>query len=183
MLVVREILGRLDEPRFAGRRVERLAVLCTDAAKPRRRGSTDAGTDVALDLPRGSWLADGAVLDDDGERVIAVERPLEEALVVRFDDRLADAELLADAVRVGHAFGNQHVPLEIDGREVRVVLTTSPEIARATVQALRLDGVTTAIERVALGRWAPLAGPPPHAHGHGPEHSHDHHGAAAHRHR
>ena len=74
MLLVREILGKLDDPRFAGRRVERLPVDWAQAGKRRLRVDTDCGTDVAVDLPRGAYLADGAVLDDDGERVVVVAR-------------------------------------------------------------------------------------------------------------
>lgn len=152
-----EILGDAREARFAGRRAERLLVSSADAPKRRLRGRTDAGTDVAVDLPRGSYLRDGAVLADDGERVVVVERSPEEALVVRLDPSLPPALLVECAARLGHAFGNQHVPVEIEDGEIRVPVTTSREIAEETVRALGLPGVELEFRSVRLGRLHPLA--------------------------
>jgi urease accessory protein len=165
MLHVREIIGRRDEPRFSARRVERLPVAWHEASKGRLRRSTDAGTDVALDLPRGAFLADGAVLDDDGRRVIVAERRPEPALVVRFEPGAAPERVAEQAFRLGHALGNQHVPAEVDGEAVRVPLTTSEEVARATVEALGLDAVRVEVEPVPLGREGPMAA----GHAHAPE--------------
>ena len=164
MLIVREILGKLDEPRFAERRVERLPVDWAQAAKRRLRRDTDSGTDVAVDLPLGAYLADGAVLHDDGKRVVAVARTPEPALVVRFDAGLPPAALVEGAARLGHAFGNQHVPLEVDGSTVRAPLTTSEAVALATVDALGLEGAAVTIEPAVLGAAAPLAAPHGHHH-------------------
>jgi urease accessory protein len=151
-----EILGDAGDPRFAGRRVERLAVSSGDAAKRRLRAVSEAGTDVAVDLPRGSYLYHGAVLADDGERVIAVERAPEEAIVVRLDAALAPAELIACAAGLGHAFGNQHVPVEIEGGEIRAPVTTSREVAEQTVRSLGLQGIEIEFRLVRLGSSKPL---------------------------
>jgi urease accessory protein len=167
MLQAGEILGRAGEARFRGRRVEHLSVDWVEASKRRLRRRTDAGTDVAVDVARGTYLADGAVLADDGERIVVVERRPERALVVRLDPGRPSGELARAAVLVGHAFGNQHVPLEVEGHEIRVPLTTSEAVARATVEGLGLAGVEVATELVALGRERPM--PVGHAHGH-----HDH---------
>jgi urease accessory protein len=51
------------------------------------------------------------------------------------------AEAVRAAALVGHAFGNQHVPVDVQGTVLRMPVTTSEEIARATVAALGLDGV------------------------------------------
>jgi urease accessory protein UreF/urease accessory protein UreE len=157
MLVVRSILGRREEPRFARRRVERLPVAWHEASKRRLRRVTDGGSDVAVDLPRGTFLPDGAVLADDGRRVIVAERRREPALVIRFDPDAPPQLLAEQALRLGHAFGNQHVPVEVEGAEVRVPLTTSERVARATVAALALDSVRVEVAPVALGCDAPLA--------------------------
>ena len=159
MLLAREIIGDADEERFAGRRVERLLVASHDASKRRLRGLTDAGTDVAVDLERGSYLRDGAVLGDDGERIVVAERAPEQAMVVRLSPGLRPEELLAQAVSLGHAFGNQHVPVEVDGAEIRVPITTSREVAAETVRALGLERAEVTFELVRLGRERPLAAP------------------------
>ncbi len=162
MLLVTGILGTLDDPCFTGRHVERLPVDWAQATKRRLRTHTDAGTDVALDLPHGTYLADRVVLHDDGERIIAVSRTEEPALVVRFDPALAAGVLVEQAARVGHAFGNQHVPLDVADGAIRVPLTTSEGVARDTVAALALTGISVTAESVALGALTPLR----HGHGH-----------------
>jgi urease accessory protein len=159
VLHVREILGDAAEGRYAGRAVERLPVDSAAASKRRLRASTDAGTDVAVDLERGTYLRDGAVLADDGERIVVVERRPEEALVVVFRAGLPPAELLTQAVLLGHAFGNQHVPLEVEDGRVLVPITTSRELAAETVRSLGLEGIEIEFRRVALGKARPLLGP------------------------
>jgi urease accessory protein len=165
MLLVQGIVGMLDEDRFADRAVERLVVSSGDASKRILRGRTDAGTDVAINLPRGSYLADGTVLHDDGERVVVVERQAEETLILRFADELDRVELMRQAVRLGHAFGNQHVPVELVDAEIRIPITTSREIAADTVHGLHLDGVEVSFGFVPLGRSGPLH-PGTHDHHH-----------------
>jgi urease accessory protein len=165
MLVVHGILGRDEEQRFADRRREVLLVDSTDAAKRRLRATTDAGTDVAIDLERGCYLAHGAVLVDDGERVVVVERKPEPVLVVRPSLARAPAELVRQAARIGHAFGNQHVPLEVAEGEIRIPITTSPEIAAGTVRALGLEGVEISVSLARLGKEHPIGSQAADEHG------------------
>ncbi len=160
-------LGRLDEPRFDGRRVVEVPIAWDEASRRRLRRAAADGTDVAIDLASGDYLADGAVLFDDGETVLAIARRSEPALLVRLDAGLTPERLLEQAIRLGHAFGNQHVPVDVEDGVVRVPLTTSEAIARATVEALELDGAVVEVADVALGRLAPLS--VGHAHRHGDE--------------
>lgn len=161
MLRLAAILGRRDDPRFAGRAVDELPVTWAEAGRRRLRRATASGRDVAVDLPRGAFLADGAVLDDDGARIVAVARTREPALVIRLSEALAPDERVRCAALLGHAFGNQHVPVDCEDGNLRVPLTTSEAVARATVEALALTGVTVSVEDVALARRSPL-----HATGH-----------------
>ena len=156
MLLVRTILGISTEARFAGRLIERLPVTSVNASKRRFRCSTAAGTDIALDLARGSYLEDGAVLFDDGERIVVVERKPEDALVIRLSGALDRDELVRQAASLGHAFGNQHVPLELVDGEIHVPITTSREIAAATVRGLHLEGAEISFGLVPFGRKRPL---------------------------
>jgi len=156
------LLGRVEDARFADRRVVEVRVAWDEATRRRLRRRASDGTDVAIDLHAGEYLAEGAVLDDDGERVLAVARSPERALVVRFDPGAPSERLVAAALALGHAFGNQHVPIDIDEGEARVPLTTSEAVARATVEALALEDVSVTVAPVALGRLRPL--PVGHAH-------------------
>ncbi len=160
---VRSLLGRVGDAGFATRRVVPVPVAWDEASRRRLRRAAADGTDVVIDLDGGGYLADGAVLADDGERVLAVVRPAEPALVVRFDLRRQPGELVAQALALGHAFGNQHVPVEVTEGEARIPLTTSEAIARATVDALGLDGISVGVADVAFACEGPLSVAHPHA--------------------
>ena len=162
MLRLDAILGQRDEARFAGREVDELPVSWAEAGRRRLRRTTTAGTDAAVDLPRGAFLADGAVLADDGTRILVVARTPEPALVIRLSDELGVDERVERAALLGHAFGNQHVPVDVEGGDLRVPLTTSEAVARFTVEALGMSGLRVTVEDVALARRTPL-----HAKGHG----------------
>jgi urease accessory protein len=161
VLRLESILGQRDDPRFAGREVDELPVRWAEAGRRRLRRSTASGRDAAIDLPRGAFLADGAVLGDDGTRIVVVRRTPEPALVIGISGSLAPDERVEQAALLGHAFGNQHVPVDVAGAELRVPLTTSEAVARFTVEALGLEGLTLRVEDVALARHTPL-----HATGH-----------------
>ena len=167
MLLVRVIVGTMSDARFAGRSAERLVVNSADASKRRFRSHTEAGTEIGIDLPRGSYLEDGAVLFDDGERVIVVERDPEDAMIIRLAPHLDRAELVRQAFSLGHAFGNQHVPGELVEGEIRIPITTSREIAADTVRGLHLGGAEVTFGLVPLGRTRPLASGAHHHHGGG----------------
>ena len=161
MLRVAAILGHRDDARFAGRTVDELPVTWAEAARHRLRRSTASGRDVAIDLPRGAFLEDGAVLDDVDGTIVVVVRAPEPALVI---DLAGVHDPIRSAALIGHAFGNQHVPVDVEGSTIRVPLTTSEQVARATLEGLQIHHLRVTVEAVALGRRTPL-----HATGH----SHD----------
>jgi len=161
--IARGIVGDAAEPRFAGRRVERLAVDAARAGRRLLRGRTDAGSDVTLEVPRGTYLRHGAVVSDDGESIVVIERIAEPVLVVRSTAASCDARVAA-AARVAHALGNQHVPIEVLGAEIRAPITTTAELAAAAVRRLEVDQVVVTVETLRLACDRPLTAP---AHGHG----------------
>lgn len=162
-LVIRAIVGHADEERFASRRRDVLGVGSEEAMRRRLRGVTADGTGVALDLPRGSFLRGGAVLHDDGERIIVVERTPEPALVVLLADCLPPEELLEQAVSVGHWAGNQHLLVETVGREICVRIATTPELMLRGAQALALEGADISLSSLPFARERPPARPHGHA--------------------
>jgi urease accessory protein len=162
-LVVREIVGHGDDPRFIGRRRELLGVGSEEAQRRRLRRATADGTKVAIDLPRGSFLRQSAVLHDDGERIIIVERSPEPALVVRLEASLPCQLLLEQAARVGHWAGNQHLLAEVAGYEIRVRIATTAELMLQSARALALQGAELTAAQVPFA----LEHAPSHPHGHG----------------
>jgi urease accessory protein len=161
-LLIREILGQAEQPGFAGRRREPLAVGSDAAQRRRLRGATTAGTSIAIDLPRGSFLRQHAVLHDDGERIIVVERTPEPALVVRLDPSLPAEQLVELAARVGHWAGNQHLLVEAEGHEIHVRVATSSELMLQAAEALELPGVELTVAEVAFALDRPVS--VPHSH-------------------
>jgi urease accessory protein len=161
-VLVEAILGHGDDPRFAGRRREHLDVGSEEAARRRLRRATREGTDVAIDLPRGSFLRQGAVLDDDGERVILVARRREPALVIRLDPSLPASELVEQAARIGHWAGNQHLLVEASGHELCVRVATTPELMLESARELDLAGAEVTTGDVAFA----LDEPPARGHAH-----------------
>jgi urease accessory protein len=126
--------------------VEWVSIPWHDAGKSRLRCSGDRGTDVAIQVERGTFLRHGDVLEHAGGRTLAVERTEEEVVCVR-------PRTLAEAATVGHAFGNQHVPIDAREDEIIIPVTTTLEIARGVLDTLG------AVYEVAVRR--PFAEAPP----------------------
>jgi urease accessory protein len=164
---VTKLLGHRQDDRYARRRIVEVEIAWDEASRRRLRRTAADGTDVAIELGDGGYLADGAVLADDGVRVLVVKRPVEPVLVVRFDLQLSPSRLVEQALAVGHTFGNQHVPVDFVDGEARIPLTTSEAIARASVAALKLEGATLGLARATLGATRPLS----IGHGHRHEHA------------
>ncbi|WP_046866696.1 urease accessory protein UreE [Microvirga massiliensis] len=163
MILSTEILGQAEESRFADRKVEVVSLDAHDATKRKLRRTTDTGTDIGIDVAPGTYLSHGAVLADDGTRIIVVERRPERVMIARLKQELGPVMLVHLAARIGHAFGNQHVPIEVDGYEIRVPLTTSEEVAKRTVGDLHLHDIEIAFAEVRLALHHPLARSHAHA--------------------
>lgn len=89
------------------RTIERVELESDALSKRILRISTSVG-DFGLRLEGESRLRDGDILFADDERVIAVQ--------VRADDVLVAApRTIAEALRLAHAVGNRHLPIQVDG--------------------------------------------------------------------
>lgn len=128
-VAVSEVLGRAGAGPFAGRNFEQVQIPWQDSTTSRQRLVGGLGTHVTLNLPRGTFLAHGDVLADLGDRILVVERVEETVLVAR-------PQTVAQAVAIGHAFGNQHAPLEISDDEIVVPITSSVAVMFATAADL-----------------------------------------------
>lgn len=150
LLIVDRILGRADAPEWAGRSIERVPVAAAEAGRRRLRLRGDQGTEIAIDLPKQGWLFDGAVLHDDGRRLLVVARPPEPVMVITL------ASLTPAAMfRIGHALGNRHSPSEMRDDEIVVPITDTPELASRPVLALGLEGLRLRFEQRPFAANAP----------------------------
>lgn len=147
---VTAVLGNRADGAWSGRlrvaRVDELALTAAEAQRTRLRKRTAAGTDVAIALDRGVRLQDGDVLGWDEARqcALVVRVDLPEVMVVDLSILLrgpADT-LLARAVEVGHALGNQHWPTLVKGSRVYVPVTVAPKVMATVLKTHDLEGVS-----------------------------------------
>jgi len=74
--------------------------------KARQKCTTDHGTEVAIALPRGHQLTDGAVIYNSSERTIIVKANSQKVIKLR-------PENLAQACKVAHHAGNWHRSIQV----------------------------------------------------------------------
>ncbi len=137
MILVEGIAGNENEPEWQ----ERLAEVEIDivrlgqweAQKNRLRKTTEKGLSVAVSLERGVLLRDGDILfwDMDRRYAIICRIDLCDVLIIEPNhlDALAPEQLFRQAVRLGHALGNQHWPAVVRGDCVYVPVTTDREVS------------------------------------------------------
>lgn len=129
--------------------IDTVTVSWGDATKHRQILTTAAGVEVRLQLPRGSFLADGCVLWAEAGTRIVVRRPPEAALVVRFADNADDPHLHRHLVRLGYTLGNQHAPIELTDDGIATPLFTGADAALTMLASL---GITGTVESIPLAR-------------------------------
>lgn len=108
------ISERLHHLEHAGR-VEILTLPAAEMARRRLRAATQAGTDLAIALPREQRLYDGAVLLLEEHRAIVVRADAERWL------RLSPRSI-ADAMELGYHAGNLHWRVRFEGETLLVAL-------------------------------------------------------------
>ncbi len=157
---LRERLARMTE----GGHAERLALSRFEAARTRLRKTGERGSDIVLDLPAGTQLHDGDVVWLTDERMVVVAQQPERVAIVHLSEDESPEDQVETALRVGHALGNLHRPIQAHHRECTLPIQAESE----------LDVVRKLIHRVAPGariESAMAVFDPEMA---GEEHSHDH---------
>lgn len=144
-MIVDAVLGTVAD--YPGRAVDPVRLTAADAARPRVRRRSKGGRDLALRLPRGTFLRHGDVLALDGDLVVAVERVREPALVIRLDGGLRDG------LALGYLLGNQHSPVDLAGDEVRLPLVTGAQTALESIARLGLQAEIRDVRLAEQGWW------------------------------
>jgi urease accessory protein len=112
----------------------------TDRQRSRVRTETTDGRDLGIVVARD--LADGDVLEADGELVV-VELAAVDALVLDIDDIPA-----TDALKLGHALGNRHWDLALRDSDALFPVPDTRERMRDAVEDELPDGVEIRFETV-----------------------------------
>lgn len=164
MLISTGIVGRFDPARDASDAVDFLEIPWADATKRRLRRPTKGGLDFAISLEHSEYLFHGAVLLNDDEHVVVVSRPEEAALIIDLSQNGTTQEVLKRAALIGHAFGNQHIPIEVDNFSILAPVLTSESVMDKTIRDLGLGDLPFRFGTVRLGVSRPLV-MTGHAHG------------------
>lgn len=176
MRVADSFLGNVSEDTSLAARVERedaptVAVDDTQRRRSRFRTTADDGTDLGVvvgrDLRAGDVLSAG-----DSLFVVALDRI--EAMVLDFSTVDGGSRAATAAIELGHAVGNRHRDLAVDGDRAYLPLADSRERLEAEVRPRLPDGATVGYDEVSPTLFDDGGGDHGHEHadGHGDIHSH-----------
>ena len=108
---------------------EKITVSRLESRRARIRKTTDKGTDVGITLEPGTVLRNGDVLYHSSDKMITVELEPENVAVLTFKrEDIIDDELFEVAVKMGHAIGNLHRPIKVEGEKVFLPIQADSEI-------------------------------------------------------
>lgn len=144
----------------------RLSLTADDRTRARHRFQTEDGEDVFLDLPRGTVVQHGDLLQTQaGDRTVLVIAKPEPVLTVTAPTHLA-------LLRAAYHLGNRHVPLEVTATYLRL----SPDpVLQAMLEQM---GLTVAHE---VQPFQPEVGAYSSSHHHSHNHTSHHHSHGSHR--
>ena len=112
---------------------EKMTISRLESQRVRMRKTTDKGSDIGLMLEPGTVLRNGDVLYRTNDKMIVVELEPENVAVLAFKHEGAtNDELFEVAVKVGHAIGNLHRPIKVDGEKVLLPIQADSEIELLT---------------------------------------------------
>jgi urease accessory protein len=147
---IERVLGNLRDFPVGARALERLAVPSDAMTRRVLRLPSSAG-DLGIVFEDGLRLLDGDVLLADGERVIAVAVQPDDVLIVR-------PASIAQALEIGHALGNRHIPVIPDGDAIVIAYADALEALLAR-SGVRYERSARVLERPFVHAHAP------HSHG------------------
>lgn len=117
----RELKAKHDQM-LAKDAVEKIAISRSESERLRMRRNTDRGTDVALAMPPGTRLRHGDVVSLSDKMIVITIEPEKVAIV-----RLKNGDIKT-GVLVGHAIGNLHRPIKVEGDRIILPVQSDGEI-------------------------------------------------------
>ncbi len=87
----------------------------------------------------------------------------EEVLVIRLRPQEGPDDLIRVAVQLGHALGNQHWPVKVEGATVYVPVSVDKTVMETVLRTHGLEGIEYGFEECHVGAIPRVI---PHAHGH-----------------
>lgn len=141
MITISSIIGNLYHDSNLRKRYEEMSSqsLCEsinisrmEAQRVRMRKRSSKGTDIALTMTPGTKLRHGDVIMLANDKMITIELEPENLAVIQVKDNIHEHDDDDDAVQVlvtiGHAIGNLHRPIKVEGRKIYFPIQTDSEI-------------------------------------------------------
>lgn len=155
MLVAEEFVGTLDDGDVASRveNSSHLTITVDDVERRRSRFRTTAENGAEIGVVVARELQDGDVLEADGTLVVVSLAPVD-AMVLEFGDVAAPATgAVTGALALGHAVGNRHWDLVVEGTRAYLPLAESRDRMEATISPHLPDGARIEYESVQPTRF------------------------------
>ncbi|MFL6492302.1 MAG: urease accessory protein UreE [Nitrososphaera sp.] len=137
MITINSIIGNLYHDSNLRKRYEEMSSqsLCEsirinrmEAQRVRMRKRSSKGTDIALTTTPGTRLRHGDVLMAGNDNMITIELEPENLAVVEVKDNIHEHDAVQVPVTIGHAIGNLHRPIKLEGRKIYFPIQTDSEI-------------------------------------------------------
>jgi urease accessory protein len=99
-----------------------------EAQRVRMRKTSSKGTDIALIMAPGTKLRHGDVLIVANDKMVIMELEPENLAVIQVKDNIDEHDAVQLPVAIGHAIGNLHRPIKLEGRKIYFPIQTDSEI-------------------------------------------------------
>lgn len=99
-----------------------------EAQRVRMRKTSSKGTDIALIMTPGTKLRHGDVLLVTNDKMVIMELEPENLAVIQVKDNIPEHDAVQVPVTIGHAIGNLHRPIKLEGRKIYFPIQTASEI-------------------------------------------------------
>lgn len=107
---------------------ESIKISRMEAQHVRMRKASSNGTDVALTLAPGTRLRHGDVVMLVNDKMITIELEPENVAIIHVKDNIHEHDIVELPVRIGHAIGNLHRPIKLEGRKIYFPIQADQEI-------------------------------------------------------
>ena len=99
-----------------------------EAQRVRMRKRSSKGTHIALIMAPGTKLRHGDVLIVANDKMVIMELEPENLAVIQVKDNIDEHDAVQLPVAIGHAIGNLHRPIKLEGRKIYFPIQTESEI-------------------------------------------------------
>jgi urease accessory protein len=107
---------------------ESIKISRMESQRVRMRKTSNNGTDIALIMAPGSKLRHGDVLLLTAEQMIVLELQPENVISLEIKENLHGHDIIEIPARIGHAIGNLHRPLKLEGRKIFFPIQAESEV-------------------------------------------------------